>query len=158
MEIRDIWTEIYRSIGVQLDKEYFAMNLAEDIGILLRKGPREIEYFNVPRFGTQDEEYVHMKVKVDKIKLEQEFFYTILEVRRNFGNPGELKMAQETCSELFALLALLYGPGILEKKVFEGFKFVSARAKYEGPYSLLYVTHITEKDFMASLPLTFKKI
>lgn len=158
MESRDTWMEIYRSIGIKLDKEYFSMNLTDDIGILMREGPREIEYLNVPRFGMQDEEYVRMRVKVDKVSLEKEFLYIILRVRRDFGIPGELRRAKETCSELFAILALLYGPGILEKKVIEGFEFTPTRMKYEGPYSLLYETHIAEKDFMTSFPLTFKNL
>lgn len=158
MGIRDTWIEIYRSIGIKLDKEYFSMNLTDDIGVLIRKGTREIEYPNVPRFGTQDEEYVHMKARVDKVRLEKDFFYVILQVRRNFGIPGELKKAQEICSELFAILALLYGPGILEKKVFGGFKFTPTGTRYEAPYSLLYETHIAERDFMTSFPLTFKKL
>jgi hypothetical protein len=158
MENRHTWMEIYRSIGIKLNREYFSMYLADDVGVLMREGPREIQYFNVPRFGIQDEEYVHMKFKVDKVYLEKEFLYIILEVRRDFAIPGELRKAQETCSELFAILALLYGPGILEKRVFEGFKFTPEQKKYEAPYSLLYETQIAEKDFMTYFPLTFKNL
>ena len=59
---------------------------------------------------------------------------------------------------LLPILALLYGPGILEKKVFEGFKFIPTRKKYEGPYSLLYEMEITQRDFITTFPLTFKKL
>lgn len=158
MDLRNSWLEIYRSIGIKPDKGYFAINLNQDVGLLFRRGPREIEFVNTPRLGIQDEENVSLKFKKDKITLEAEFFYTLIEVKRNFENPGELQKARDICSELFAILALLYGPGIVEKKVFGGFQFTSLGGRHEGPYCLLYETHVPETDFMNSLPKAFKNM
>ncbi len=158
MGFQDTWLEVYRSIGVSPSKQYFAINLGQDIGVLFKKGPREIESLNLPRFGLQDDKNVIIKYKVDKLHLEAEFFYTMIEVKRNFETQGELKKAKDTCSELFGILALLYGPGILEKKMFEGFKYTPTKGRYEDSYSLLYDTPLTETDFMNSFPLAFKEL